>query len=147
MTSSRNKVIISSLAIVTLAFVTLTFTDAGTSVATVIKGTEGQSFKCIQALPEAKRGGNYTFERYRIDTDATKDMVLTATSEAQCGSAGCTHELCLIEDTEVQIVPFGYAAETLFIKDTVSNGMYDIQLQGKSTTNLEWDGTRYIIQQ
>ena len=132
-------------AVFLLAFGVLGFTDSNVLVATVLRATYNQETDCILKLPEEKRGTSYDFVKHRLNTDSEKDIILTATSEDQCGSAGCTHELCIITDSTAKIVSFGYAAETLIVKDTASNGMYDIQLQGKSTTNLQWDGSRYIV--
>jgi hypothetical protein len=147
MISSKLKTLTFLAVIPALAFTVATYTDVGASVATVILGTDTLAVKCTQALPEGKRDLPYEAIKSRIDTDSKTDIILVATSDKQCGSAGCAHELCLRTDTGATIISFGYAAETLVIKDTASNGMYDIQLQGKSTTNLQWDRTRYIILQ
>ena len=145
MFSSKIKVAIALTAVLMSSFDLLATTDNGIHLATVIAGADSQVAKCIQALPEGKRGLQYISEKKRLNTDSRKDIVLTATSDSQCGSAGCTHELCLINDNQAEIISFGYASETLTVKDVASNGMYDIQLQGKSTTDLQWDGTRYIV--
>jgi len=145
MFSTRTKVLTSLTATLALAFVTFSFTEGGINVAAVIIGLDSHFTKCISELPEGKRELDYEFIKKRIDTDQKKDIVLTATSKQQCGSAGCAHELCIVKDNRAELITFGYAAETLIVKDTASNGMYDIQLQGKSTTNLQWDGARYVV--
>ena len=130
-----------------LASGVLTATVGGSGLAAVITGVDSQVKKCIQTLPAGKGDVPYDSVKSRLNTDSTKDIILTATGDKQCGSAGCIHELCLIQNNTPEIISFGYAADTLVVKDTASNGMYDIQLQGKSTTDLQWDGERYIVQQ
>jgi hypothetical protein len=148
MFSTKKKIIITLIpGTLLIVFILLIITNSGANIATVVLSTNTQTYDCIQALPEGKRGLEYTAAQQRVNTDTQEDIILTAVSKEQCGSAGCTHELCLISNKGVEIISFGYAAETLIVKNTASNGMYDMQLQGSGSTNLQWNGSRYIVVQ
>jgi len=123
--------------------------DTQLNLATVITGVPKIVDECIASLSESNEGSTTDYEiiKTRLNSGSEKDYVLKGKTDDLCGSAGCIHQLCINQNNTGQIVPFAYAAETLIVKNTITSGMHDIQLQGKSTSNLQWDGARYIILQ
>ncbi|MFT5849509.1 MAG: hypothetical protein ACI9H6_000318 [Patiriisocius sp.] len=145
MTSVQTKRLLLIAGLLTFSVCVFMFTDIGNQMASVITGTDSRVSQCIQALPESKRDTPYDSISTRLNTDSHKDIILKASGEAYCGSAGCAYELCVVKNSVVTNIPFGYAAEELQVSNTLTNGMYDIQLLGKSNTNFQWDGTHYAV--
>lgn len=129
----------------------LGFVFANTSivgnVASVIQTVDASAESCLAelALKSNSNSNTYSTQKERINGDSQDDIIFKGTNEELCGSAGCIHELCISDETGFTIASFGYAADTLIVKDSLTNDMHDLRLVGKSTTDLIWDGTRYNI--
>ncbi len=83
-----------------------------------------------------------TFEGVAINDTRGDDYLVRLSGDAHCGSAGCIHELCLSQEDEVSLVPFGYAAKNIGVLSTTGTNNYrDVELNGEMT--LSFDGNRY----
>lgn len=131
-----------------LAVVTFTSLSGSGGLATVITKENSPEAACIKAVNQ--RDGSmldssaYTSKRTRINNDKEKDVILRNTTDAFCGSVGCVYEICLVEGTTVELIPFSYATQDLHVLDSITNTMHDIELRGKSDARLVWYYTRYI---
>tara|TARA_B100000745_G_scaffold299643_1_gene250951 strand:+ start:2178 stop:2618 length:441 start_codon:yes stop_codon:yes gene_type:complete len=134
--------------LVALAAVTFSSFSGSDGLAAVITGVESTEAACIEAINQ--RDGSlldasaYTGTYTRVNNDKKKDIVLRNTTDAYCGSAGCVYEICLVNDSGVQLIPFSYAAQDLRVLDSITDTMHDIELTGKSDVRLVWDYSRYI---
>ncbi|GEM_PF-3076600 len=133
-----------TLTILLIGSSTFIYTNNKHSVSN-IEDFESPVAACIQALPKKKRSSHYESIVVQINTDLQKDIILKETDTTYCNKFGCAYELCLITNTSAEIIPFGYTAKRLVVKNTHNNGLYDIQLLGEQATDLQWDGNQYII--
>lgn len=148
MNSFRNILLLGSgsFCIIVLAYVT--YSSPAYNIAAVIGSTGSkQAQQCIDTLHKTN---NNAFEVYDVvpsllNNDSRQDYILKTSSVQNCGSAGCVHELCIAHTDSIEIIPFGYAAESITVKNTSTNGMRDLHLQGKSASSLQWNGQRYIL--
>lgn len=129
-----------------LTILAISFTPIGANVASVIGATDSRSTACIAEA--AKQHPNLTLDtvdviKADLNDDGTDDRVLKLTDSASCGTSGCIHEICLLEGSTVTVVTFGYAANTLTVLGTKTNGLYDLALN--DTIHLSWDGERYAF--
>jgi len=126
-------------------------TDLSETLAAAITSTTDPSSACVEELNQI-HGTTLTNDllnitSVRLNDDKRTDYLVEKKSPEFCGSTGCIFELCVVTAGEATIIPFGLAAEKLTIKETLTNGMHDLQLQGQSTTNLTWDTERYTVTQ
>ncbi len=123
--------------------------DMGRNLALVITGVLEDQQQCLSSLEKQENLliaiNDVRITATRLNTDTKKDYIIEKTSAENCGSAGCIFELCVIQNNGAQIIPFGYAAKKLVVKESITNGMHDIELQGNTNITLQWDTSRYQI--
>lgn len=147
MLTNRNKAITALCFSTLIATGVLLNTTGQINLAAVITGITNEASSCIEQLRDESTFSDYEIIPARLNSGPEKDYILKGLNESLCGSAGCVHRLCIVEGQKGRIIPFAYAAETLRVKDTITNEMHDIQLQGNSISNLQWDGARYVVVQ
>lgn len=133
-----------------LSLLTLTafsFTPIGANVASVIGAGDQLGNACLEAINIDSAGAvprdASEILKTDLNDDGTDDRVITLTNPESCGTNGCIHEMCLTRGSSVERIQFGYAANTLTVLSTKTNGMYDLNLDNRITLN--WDGERYAL--
>ena len=129
--------------------VTATFFTSDTrNIASVIFSQDTTLTDCLQDIALSKQNKSidtYRVQREPVNVDSQADIIIQDTSANACGSVGCIYDICLVDKGESNRIPFGFAAQTLTITDSISEGMHDIILEfnEKEKTLLQWDGERY----
>lgn len=141
------KKILAGIGIIILAFFALTGVSEINLFANIISNNSFTQ-KCVNAL-NTRDNTHISVQSYittakRINADKTKDLILQGTSDAQCGSAGCSYEICIYNNGEAQLIPFGYAGKELVVKNTLTENMYDLQVGSSGFVDFFWDGLRYV---
>lgn len=134
-----------STGIVTLGFVAIS--DTG-GLAAVVTGANNQADKCIEAVNTRDglelNSSDYEVRYDHVNSGGGKDVIIKNVNEEYCGSVGCVFEICLVDDSEVELISFSYAGERLEVLDSLSNNMHDLLLEGNNDTRLTWDYSRYV---
>lgn len=128
------------------AILTMT-TDLPQAALAMLTDTKQQ---CLQALRE----GGVQFKEHeavvtstRLNEDGIKDHVVRLQDEDNCGSGGCSYELCLGRSGGgARHIDFGYAAHEFSTLPALSNDMHDIILNNEASLRLSWNGTRYELE-
>lgn len=81
-----------------------------------------------------------------VDTNGSKDLVVTVDSKPTCGSGGCITTIFLTNDMRepTPVRTFKYATRELEVLESITMGMHDLELNGSKKNRMTWDGTQYI---
>ncbi len=135
------------VALVGILSMTAVTSDTIRNTASVIFSEDTSLKRCLQEIEgnaQNKSIDTYKIQRIAVNADERKDIIVQNTDTDACGSVGCIYEICLVNfEGEITRIPFGFAAQTITVSQTINNGMHDIILNGNGTTLLQWDGEIY----
>jgi len=116
------------------------------NMAAVITNQHTSLFKeCISSFSD-KSIDEFETTLVNLNADKVKDGIIRHTGGEYCGSGGCVYELCLSEDKgNYTHVSFGFAAQSLTVKETSTNGFRDLILNNDDDLHMSWNGTAYSL--
>jgi hypothetical protein len=129
-----------------LFFAVQTFNANGLDGVAAVIGSEAKTVyaECISAFSDAPLQ-SFTISKEDLNDDGKVDALVAYTEGDACGSAGCIYELCVSKNGTYAHVPFGFAAKSITIEETMSNGMKDVILNNDEALQMSWDGTHYVL--
>jgi hypothetical protein len=89
--------------------------------------------------------GEFEVQRTELNGDGIPDAIVHPRQGELCGSAGCVHELCVSNNSAFEYIPFGYAAESVSVKDTKTQNMHDLMLNNDPALTMVWSGNGYLL--
>jgi hypothetical protein len=103
--------------------------------------------ECISTFSD-KNPELFSIAKTHLDDNRLEDFIVTHTDGGACGSAGCIAELCVGEPGgSYRHIPFGIAAKSIEIKNTITNKMHDVTVNGNSESVFVWDGMMYRLEE
>lgn len=127
---------------VTVQLFDITFPD---NLATVFQSQNKALASCVKTFSDEPLK-SFTLTRVDFNGDGEDDTLLQFTSDEKCGTAGCIHEICVSKNASLQEhIPFGYAAKSIAVDDTMTNGMKDLIVNKDLNLKLSWDGSTYTL--
>ncbi len=81
-----------------------------------------------------------------LNVDDHDDAFIQYTKGDACGSTGCVYELCMYDSGSYTHVPFGIAGTAIEAKQTMTNGMRDLEIKNDEKFRLVWNGTNYDLE-
>lgn len=120
---------------------------ASNTLANVIASQQTALYNaCIESFDTKTSKAHFSISKAHINIDDIEDAVLLYTDDAHCGSGGCQAEFCISEADTFVHVPFGFAAHSIEIQETITNQMHDVLIKGNSNSKMIWDGSSYILE-
>lgn len=100
---------------------------------------------CIKSFSEEKPSA-FSITPVAVNQDGIDDALIQYKEGSQCGNAGCMFEMCVSKNPQTFVhVPFGFAAHSIVMKETITDGMHDLMLNGQSSLTMKWDGNAYAL--
>jgi hypothetical protein len=82
-----------------------------------------------------------------INNDSRKDIIASIESPHVCGTGGCVTTIFLQTEThEIEAIPFAFAVKEIRVKDSITNHMHDLEINGDKTAHMSWNGTQYLFE-
>lgn len=87
-----------------------------------------------------------SIETAYINNDSRKDIIASIKSPHTCGTGGCVTTIFLQTDTqEIEPIQFKFAIKELHVKDSITNHMHDLEINGDGSSFMSWNGEQYVI--
>ena len=81
-----------------------------------------------------------------INTDSKKDIIARIESPHTCGTGGCITTIFLQTDIQtIEPIAFNFAVKEIRVKDSITNQMHDLEINGDTTSYMSWNGKEYVI--
>ena len=137
-----------TLCVLLLLFIASDTLNFSAITASVIGSKEMKYEACIAAFAQDYKKGSFSITEGHINTDTVEDAIIRYRDKAHCGSGGCIYQLCISNESGGHtFVDFGYAAQSIQIKQTITNQMHDLVFNDEKTSKMIWDGTKYQLQE
>jgi len=99
---------------------------------------------------ESLRSTNdYTLELTytNINQDNSRDVIARLESLATCGGGGCITTIYVQNDMrEFEPISFEYAAHSIEVLGSLTQGMHDLRINGDPQSRMAWDGRKYVLE-